>query len=198
MLNCNYGDSTAYRFTNCDCIQDDHIDILGTYPGDKIENILNCSTGADKWTEFFIPEVVDMPAENPPIESISAIKSSIDIISQRVVKTPTVKGYTPVNSLEIPGEKIGNGECTNLTGRKLVIEGVLNQKIIYTATLTEQSLHAARFCIPFSIFIIIDKDTVMSQKFKITPYIEDIFACRLSDTTIFKNTTIFLRASKIC
>ena len=33
---------------------------------------------------------------------------------------------------------------------------------------------------------------------RITPYIEDIYVCRLSERSVFKNTTIFIKASKIC
>lgn len=98
----------------------------------------------------------------------------------------------------IQGENIPNSECTNLTGRKLIIEGLLKQKIIYTAAVDEQSIHSASFVIPFSTFIIIEKDTPLSQKFRITPYVEDIFAYRLSERSVFKNTTIFIKASRIC
>ena len=78
------------------------------------------------------------------------------------------------------------------------IEGFLKQKVIYTAADDEQSLHSANFEIPFSTFIIIEKDTPLSQQFRITPYIEDIFVSRLSERSVFKNTTIFIKASKVC
>ena len=66
------------------------------------------------------------------------------------------------------------------------------------AAVDEQSIHSASFVIPFSTFIIIEKDTPLSQKFRITPYVEDIFAYRLSERSVFKNTTIFIKASRIC
>lgn len=47
-----------------------------------------------------------------------------------------------------------NEEGTCLTGRKLIIEGVLNQKIVYTANVTTQSVHSADYSVPFSAFII--------------------------------------------
>ena len=96
------------------------------------------------------------------------------------------------------GENIPNSECINLTGRKLIIEGLLKQKVLYTAAVDNQSIHSANFSFPFSTFIIIEKDTPLSQNFRITPYIEDIFAYRLSERSIFKNTTIFIKASKVC
>lgn len=49
---------------------------------------------------------------------------------------------------------ISNVEGTCLSGRKLIIEGVLKQKVIYTAEVAEQSVHSAHYEIPFSAFII--------------------------------------------
>lgn len=197
MLNCDYTGNTSYKFYNSCCIDNDHINTLGQYSPDKIEKVLSCFADTNKWTEFFLPEIVDIPVQKPDMEGVLEIHSCIDIISQRVIKTPVVNGYTQAGNTVL-GENIPNSECTNLTGRKLIIEGLLKQKIIYTAAVDTQSIHSASFSVPFSTFIIIEKDTPLSQKFRITPYIEDIFACRLSERSVFKNTTIFIKASKIC
>lgn len=197
MLSCDYTGSTNYKFYNNSCISDDNINILGEYPSNKIEKALSCFNENDKWTEFFLPEIVDIPVQKPDMEGILEVNSCIDIISQKVVKTPVVNGYsTPTGP--VLGENIPNSECTNLTGRKLIIEGLLKQKVLYTAAVDNQSIHSANFSFPFSTFIIIEKDTPLSQNFRITPYIEDIFAYRLSERSIFKNTTIFIKASKVC
>ncbi|MGL4911411.1 MAG: SPOCS domain-containing protein [Romboutsia sp.] len=198
MLNCDYTGSTIYRFYDKCCISSENINFIGEYPQNKIEKVLSCFNDTDKWTEFFLPEIVDIPIQKPNIEGVVEIQSCVEIISQRVIKTPTVSGYTNSNGVYIPGENIPNSECTNLTGKKLIIEGLLRQKIIYTALVENQALHSANFVVPFSTFIIIDKDTALSQKFKVMPYIEDIFACKLSERSVFKNTTIFIKASKIC
>ena len=49
---------------------------------------------------------------------------------------------------------IGNAEGTCLTGRKLIIEGTLKQKIVYTAEVDVQSVHSANYEVPFIAFII--------------------------------------------
>lgn len=197
MAGCN--NSSNKNFSKC-YRQDnaESINIVGVYPSNKIENVLNCYGNGDMWVEFFIPEIVEIPSQKPDIETISEVHSCIEIISQRVIKTPTVAGYTPTNGNFISGEEIPSSECTHLTGRKLVIEGLLKQKIIYTAAVDEQSLHSASFAIPFSAFIIVPADTPLSQKFRITPYIEDIFAYSMSERNVFKNTTIFIKADKMC
>ncbi|UWD50445.1 DUF3794 domain-containing protein [Clostridioides difficile] len=198
MLNSNYTNGTSYQFYDKCCGENKILNTVGVYPELKIEKALQCYEDTDKWTEFFVPEIVDIPSQKPDIEDIVEVHSCVDIISQRVIKTPLVNGYTPVGQSPIAGEDISNGECTNLTGRKLIIEGILKQKIIYTAAVDEQSIHSAHFNIPFSVFIIIDKDTPLYQQFKITSYIEDIYACALSERSVFKNTTIFIKASKLC
>lgn len=47
-----------------------------------------------------------------------------------------------------------NEEGTCLTGRKLIVEGTLKQKVVYTADVDVQSVHSAHYEIPFSAFII--------------------------------------------
>ena len=198
MLNCDYTGNTSYKFYYKCIIESEDINIVGEYPDNKIEKVLTCFTDTDKWTEFYLPEIVDIPIQKPDMEGIVEVHSCVEIISQRVIKTPVVMGYTDDAGNSIAGEDIPNAECTNLTGRKLIIEGYLKQKVIYTAADDEQSLHSANFEIPFSTFIIIEKDTPLSQQFRITPYIEDIFVSRLSERSVFKNTTIFIKASKVC
>lgn len=194
---CDYTNNTNHAFYKNCCDTNSHISTVGVYPEDKLENVLQCSPVTDQWVEFYIPEIVDIPDEKPDIEDIISIHSCIELISQRVIKTPTVTGYN-LNGVSISGENIPNSECTTLTGRKLIIEGLLKQKVVYTADVPEQTLHSAHFSIPFSVFIIVSSDTALSQNFRVYPYIEDIFACKLSERSVFKNTTIFIKASALC
>lgn len=198
MLNCDYTNTTSYPFYTSCTGYDKQLSKVGIYPENKIENVLTCSGDLDKWVQFYIPEIVDIPTQKPDIEGLISLHSNIKIISQRVIKTPQVTGYTNPNGTIVLGEDIPNAEGTKLTGRKLIIEGFLNQKVIYTADEPNQSVHSAHFTYPFSVFIVIDKDTPLSQQYTITPYIEDLFACQLSLRSIFKNTTIFIKASKLC
>ena len=157
MLNCDYTGNTSYKFYYKCIIESEDINIVGEYPDNKIEKVLTCFTDTDKWTEFYLPEIVDIPIVKQDIEGIVELNSQIEIISQRVIKTPVVNGYAGSNGVYIQGENIPNSECTNLTGRKLIIEGLLKQKIIYTAAVDEQSIHSASLVIPVSTFIIIEK-----------------------------------------
>ena len=124
-----------------------------------------------------------------------------------------------------------NAEGTCLSGRKIIVEGTLKQKVVYTALVSTQSVHSACFEVPFSAFIIVyakfqdleiveditvvvDPDTCettvisgfpydpenppvvdLCEEFKVDVFIEDIFACELDERNVFKNTTLFLKAT---
>lgn len=186
MSNKVYPGFTDYDFLQSCCQQENIISTVGLCTRQQRETML-LNNVTDKWTEFYIPEIIDIPHQKPDIETIDSIFSTIEIISQRVISTPV-----PTDAA------VTNWEGTLLTGRKLVIEGLLKQKVIYTAERDEQSMHSAHFIKPFSVYIIIDANTVTSQVFKIETCIEDVFACRLSERSIFKNTTIFIKATPLC
>ena len=48
-----------------------------------------------------------------------------------------------------------NEEGTCLSGRKLIVQGFLNQKVVYTGDVDIQSVHSAHYSIPFSVFIVV-------------------------------------------
>jgi hypothetical protein len=50
---------------------------------------------------------------------------------------------------------IENAEGTCLSGRKLVVEGSIKQRVVYTALEPTQSVHSAHFEVPFSAFVIV-------------------------------------------
>lgn len=47
-----------------------------------------------------------------------------------------------------------NEEGTCLSGRKIIIEGTLKQKVVYTGLVERQSVHSMHNCIPFTSYII--------------------------------------------
>lgn len=72
---------------------------------------------------------------------VTAIQSILNLILALVLKT---KAF----------EIIPNAEGTCLSGRKIIIEGELDQKVIYTANVAIQSVHSENYVVPFSAFII--------------------------------------------
>lgn len=138
---------------------------------------------------------------------ISAVLDALNSIIEILTQLPEVTTYFVLNP---------NAEGTILTGRKLIVEGTLKQKVVYTANVDVQSVHSANFEIPFTAFIIpyakfegLTYDSslggfVITEGEEITPdlceefsvevCIEDIFACLLNERQLFKNVTLFLYA----
>lgn len=165
--------------------------IKGICSEEKINSILANANNADPdtiiWTEIFIPEILNIPNCKPDIEQILSLTSKVDIICQKVIKTPkTASG-------------VENYEGLKLTGRKLIVEAILRQRVTYVSATECQSVHSAHFDVPLSLFIVVPQDTEVTDKFRLTTCIEDIFVCALNPRQIFKNTTLFIKADKtIC
>lgn len=168
------------------------------------------------WTEISIPEILCIPHLKPDIEHIDKVLISAEITSAQLIETPrflqidsstTPNVYaTDANGFNIP---LPNSEGTYLTGRKLLVEGILKQKIVYTADVDVQSVHSAHFEIPFSAFMIVYPKFTnavggrvpvegaivdLNEDFCIEACIEDVYIHAIDCRTMFKNVTLFLRA----
>ncbi len=187
---------------SCKCSYNEVVDVVGLCNTDEISETFPTEPGADKlsWTEISIPEVLVIPPQKPDIETIDKVLIDVKIISKRVIKTPgPIVECTPFPS-PLPEDE--NEEGTKLTGRKLIVEGILNQKIVYTADVPQQNVHSAHFNIPFSAFIVIPKCIQMNGEnfdaldvtFCVEKCVEDVFVKAFNNREIFKNVTLFLRA----
>lgn len=172
----------------CSC--NGQIQIYGLCDTSKITFIdfTNPDNATDRnWTEISIPEILTIPELKPDIEQIDQVYIAVKLVSKKIIETP--EAVDPITDVLIE-----NAEGTKLTGRKLIIEGVLKQKIVYTALVTDQSVHSAHFEIPFSAFIVLRRDVSTDDEFCVDICIEDVFIKALSRRKIFKNVTLFLRA----
>ena len=128
--------------------------------------------------QLSVQEVLTIPEAKPDVEQIVCVAAEVIIKSTSVIKTPA--------GISAEGQK--------LTGKKLIVEGVISQKVEYVADEPTQSVHAAHFNMPFSAFIVLPAKFVTGTPLIVTGYIEDIFVELLSKRTIFKNVTILLDA----
>jgi hypothetical protein len=137
-------------------------------------------------TEHIVEETLTIPEAKPDVEQINTILIEAKLYSSRVIVTPT--------------------------GLKVIIDGQLDQKIIYTAAEPTQPVHAAHFIEQFCSFIEIPVtvpagisvqdylqtlgltlDTVLTAPTKVL--IEDVTASLLDPRTIEKCTVLFLWAT---
>lgn len=184
-LKCSTSGRLLAKTVNCDCPDQDQIIVKGICPRTKIETLLTATDTL--WTQVFIPEVLCIPAQKPNVEELLSVTAVAEIISQRVVKTPVLT----VAGVDTP---IENNEGIMTTGRKLVLEGLLRQKVTYVAAVESQSVHAAHFDLPFSAYIILPANTALTTRYAVSACIEDIFICIVTSRSIFKNVTLFIKA----
>ncbi|MCM8709597.1 DUF3794 domain-containing protein [Clostridium sp. SYSU_GA19001] len=128
--------------------------------------------------QFTVQEDLEIPSAKPDIEQIVRVIAQVVITNTRVIVTPVSTSY----------------EGQILTGRKLIVEGELVQKIEYVADEPAQSVHAAHFTVPFSTYIVLDSSYTDGDIVTVVPYIEDIYVQQIDKRKLFKNVALFLHA----
>jgi len=88
----------------------------------------------EAWTQITVPEILPLPDCYPNIEDLERIYIDVKIDSARVIETPS--------KVDGEGELVENEEGTTLTGRKLLVDGIICQTIVYTADTCVQSLQS--------------------------------------------------------
>lgn len=113
----------------------------------------------------------------PDIEQILKVSSKIKVTYFKSIKTPIGK------SLE------GNV----LTGRKLLVEGIIEQKVQYVACEKEQSIHFVNFSSPFFTYVVIPNTIpCCNDNFVVTAFFEDVTAKADGCRQIYINNTILI------
>lgn len=150
------------------------------------------------WLQMSMPETLSIPTAKPNMEQINSVNISVNILRQEVIQVP--------ESSIVNGEIQPNLEGKISTGRKLIIEGELCQKIVYTAASLEQDLHSAHYYVPFSAYIVVPKELNISTNPNATPVdslniqyqvnvcIEDVIVSMIDERTFLKQVTMLLYA----
>lgn len=81
------------------------------------------------------------------LTAIDVVVTAVEAIVTSLINLIAGFGFTQFFTI------IENEEGTCLSGRKIIVEGVLRQKVIYTALVPSQSVHSACFEIPFSTYV---------------------------------------------
>lgn len=132
------------------------------------------------WSEVSIPKILYLQSETPGIENIEQIHAKAEITNVKLVETPycfkskvydlvkldnngkpiiLVNGNYDIAEKDVvfylaPLEPLCNESGSYINGRKLIVEGNLIEKIVYTADVNIQSVHSVNYKTPFSSFII--------------------------------------------
>lgn len=159
-------------------------------------------SGTPYWKQMHISESLQLPARKPDVEQINTVDVSVSILRAEVIKTPRSYDDTGAAPVAQP-----NLEGRLLSGRKLIIEGQLCQKVVYTALESSQPLHSAHFYVPFSSFIVVPEEIAFTGsngetvtedsfdvRFDVNACVEDVTARVLDSRSILKQVTLMLYA----
>lgn len=136
------------------------------------------------FSQFTTSEIINLSNNLPDIDQIVSIIVEPQIISCKIINT--MKGYS------CEGQK--------LTGKKVAIELVLNEKILYAANMPEQSLHIIENKFYQSAYIVIPHEIegtdvealYYNKKFKPFINIESVSGRKLNNRCIHKNINLFV------
>lgn len=141
-----------------------------------VANVFPCGSRAFK--QLQIQDILTIPSQKPDVEQVVSVSVNVEITKTYVINTASGRSW----------------EGQIITGRKLVVEGKIHQKLEYVAELPAQPIHAAHFCMPFSTFIVLGKEIECYTEFEVHGYIEDIFVKKIDNRRIFKNILFLLNA----
>ncbi|SFJ66775.1 hypothetical protein TPDSL_09090 [Terrisporobacter petrolearius] len=178
---------------NLTCENCSLLDISGLCNPSDVTNVISENP---YWIQMNIPEYLTIPEAKPDMEEINSITISVDIFRKEVIEVP-------VSPVDVDGNFIPNLEGKISTGRKLIIEGQLCQKVVYTADLPSQPVHGAEFYVPFSAYIVVpptftdanDEDIdSLNIDFQVNACIEDVAVKMIDLRHILKQVTLLLYA----
>lgn len=132
--------------------------------------------GLSTFKQLSIDGYLTIPELKPDMEAVNNVSATADLINCHVIQTPV--------SVSTEGQ--------SLSGYKLIVKGMLNISIEYTANEPEQAVHSAHYAIPFSSFIVLPEDYVVGSKLDVEFLIEDIYYKMTDIRTFFKNVTLLI------
>lgn len=172
------------------------VDITGICDPDDVTAVIS---QYPYWFQMYLPEIVKIPPQKPDAEQINSLNASVSILRTKVIKTP-------ISPVDANGKFIPSLEGKISTGRKIIVEGQLCQKVTYTATDDVQSVHSAHFYVPFSSYIVVPKTISFTNgtttvtvdsldiEFQVNACIENLSIQMLDPRTILKQVTLLLYA----
>lgn len=188
-MTCNRFYSSSINYSNS---------IVVTGLCENKNEVSNIISEFNYWNQETIQELVSIPQTSPNIEEINSINIVAKILNVKVIKTPRSKEV--LNSGNIILSE--NLEGKIVTGRKIIIEGVLCQMIDYTTSDLYDSLRSMTIYNPFSSYIVVPKEIdingqiidSLSINFDVNACIEDLDMIILDCRSILKTIAILFYA----
>lgn len=129
--------------------------------------------------QFEIQEALKIPDTKPDMEQIIKVSVDVQVNCTKIITTPVAT----------------SSEGQVLTGKKIIVHGILSQEVVYVADTPLQSVHAAHYEQCFTAFIVVPANFPRDYAYVVRPYIEDIYAQMTGPRTLTKSVLILLTLS---
>ncbi len=139
-------------------------------------------TAPTMFTQLAVADTLVVPEAKPPIEQLITVFVEVTVDSVRIIRTPI-------------GTSLG-GQI--LLGAKAIVEGTVQQKMMYVAASPDQPVHVFEGSLPFSTFIVVPPTIAgvpiadLLTATTVTPFVEDVYVTLTSPRSVFKNVVLFL------
>lgn len=133
---------------------------------------------SNTFKQFQVGRIFNLPVQKPDMEQLLNVTVTVEVLKTNIIETP--KGISFEGQI--------------LTGKKLIINGRIQQKIEYISDDPLQSVHAAHFIIPFSSYIVLGSNFACASDFETTGYVEDIYVKQVDKRKIIMNVILLLNA----
>lgn len=153
----------------------------GTRRGMGVHSMTKTKVGMTMFKQLSVETNLQIPSAKPDIEAINYAEGKIKILHTQLIRTP--RGVSQEGQV--------------LTGYKLMVHGVVEIVIEYTALEETQSVHAAHYCIPFSSFIVLPENYSIGTHAEVVGEIEDVYYKALDFRNLFVNITTLINIKSL-
>lgn len=139
-----------------------------------IEYIKEVKSG--NYKEFSIDTDIVLSKDKNDIEQIISIKLNVYIENTNIRETARI------TSLE--------GQI--ITGKMLIVNGVINQDVEYINGFQTQSIHGIQCNIPFSTYVVLPLNFDENKDIIVKGYVEDVYIKKLDNRTFYENIVLLI------
>ena len=141
------------------------------------------------WNQISLSKIFTLPLDKPDIIQILSVSSKFKLIDKKFISTPKSNDNN-LNNL-------------SLTGKKLIVNGLLCQRMEYISKTENQEVISIDIIIPISSYIMLPNNYPYYNKFNICFCLENVDLCCLNNRQVFSSAVVFLKAkpkqcSNIC
>lgn len=145
--------------------------------GTATSNLVSTKAGPESFKQLILDSTLNIPCKSRGDIEIIDNFIEVDITNQEIIET--MQGTSC--------------EGQTLTGRKLLIDGTLNERIEYIELCSDQSVNVAEYSIPFNTFIVLSQNCNIPEDVTIESTIENFDMKVVENNAIYQNVALLLK-----